>query len=71
MIPVGNAKHEKSNFLYCRAVFLLFPAGCQLGVNDLHGFFLSAPRMIYVIMMAILSLLVVIFVPEEGRSRGK
>lgn len=51
-------------------IFCFLPAA-SWGVNDLHGFFLSAPRMIYVIMMAILSLLVVIFVPEEGRSRGK
>lgn len=41
------------------------------GFNDFNGFIHNKARLSYIIMMAILSLLVVIFVPEEGRSRGK
>ena len=41
------------------------------GLNDFNGFVHNKARLSYIIMMAILSLLVVIFVPEEGRSRGK
>jgi protein-S-isoprenylcysteine O-methyltransferase Ste14 len=41
------------------------------GLNDINGFIHNPFRLTYIIMMAVLSVLVVIFVPEEGRSRGE
>lgn len=41
------------------------------GLNDLSGFFSLPARLYFVVMMAILSVLVVLFVPEEGRGQGK
>ncbi len=41
------------------------------GLNDIHGFIQNPYRLAYVIMMVIFSALVVIFVPDEGRSQGE
>jgi protein-S-isoprenylcysteine O-methyltransferase Ste14 len=41
------------------------------GLNDIKGFIHNPFRLTYVIMMAVLSVLVVIFVPNEGRSQGE
>jgi protein-S-isoprenylcysteine O-methyltransferase Ste14 len=41
------------------------------GLNDIHGFIQNPYRLAYVIMMAILAVFVVLFVPNEGRSRGE
>lgn len=41
------------------------------GVKDLHGYFLSPARITFLCMMIISTLLVIIFVPDEGRSRGE
>ena len=40
------------------------------GLGDTRDFFQNAVRLSYVLMMLILTLLVVLFVPEEGRGRG-
>jgi protein-S-isoprenylcysteine O-methyltransferase Ste14 len=41
------------------------------GLNDFKGYFNNPARLGYVIIMIVMMILVVIFVPEEGRSRGK
>lgn len=41
------------------------------GIKDITGFVQNPARLIYVIMMAVLTLLVVLIVPEEGRSHGE
>jgi protein-S-isoprenylcysteine O-methyltransferase Ste14 len=59
-------------FLFLMGTFIFsgFPL-LAWGVRDIHGFLQNGARTCYMIMMAVLTLLVVIFVPEQGRSRGK
>ena len=41
------------------------------GLNDIAGFIHNPFRLAFIIMMAILSVFVIIFVPDEGRSHGE
>jgi protein-S-isoprenylcysteine O-methyltransferase Ste14 len=41
------------------------------GLNDISGFIHNPYRLAFVILMAVFSVFVVIFVPNEGRSRGE
>jgi hypothetical protein len=41
------------------------------GLNDISGFIHNPCRLAYILMMAVLSVFVVIFVLNEGRSRGE
>jgi protein-S-isoprenylcysteine O-methyltransferase Ste14 len=58
------------SFIFGIFVFSFLPI-TGWGLNDASGFFSNPFRLSYIAMMALLSLLVVIFVPEEGRSRGR
>ena len=53
---------------------MLIFSGVPWGIwsfTDVAGYFGNPARLAYTIMMAVLSILVVIFVPDEGRSQGK
>lgn len=41
------------------------------GLNDLNGFIQNPYRLAYILMMVILSILVVVFVPNQGQSYGE
>ena len=41
------------------------------GINDINGFMQNPFRASYIIIMAVLVILVVIFVPNEGRGYGE
>lgn len=51
-------------------IFSLLPL-IGWGLNDISGFIHNPYRLAYIIMMAALSLFVVVFVPNEGRSQGE
>jgi protein-S-isoprenylcysteine O-methyltransferase Ste14 len=59
-----------TSFLVGVIIFSFLPL-IGWGLNDISGFIQNPFRLAYIIMMAILSVFVVIFVPNEGRSRGE
>ena len=57
------------SFLVGLILFVLIPI-LGWGISDIDGFIMNPFRLAFVIMMAIFSILVVIFVPNEGRGYG-
>lgn len=58
-----------SSFIIGLVIFIGLPL-LAWGLNDITGFINSQARFSYIIMMTILMLLVVLFVPNEGRGSG-
>jgi protein-S-isoprenylcysteine O-methyltransferase Ste14 len=58
------------SFLFGLIIFSGLPL-IGWGLNDIPGFMQNPYRLAFIMMMAILSVFVVIFVPNEGRSQGE
>ncbi|PKP00941.1 MAG: hypothetical protein CVU14_06295 [Bacteroidetes bacterium HGW-Bacteroidetes-9] len=58
------------SFLAGIIIFSILPL-LGWGIGNLSDFFSSQARTTFIVMMAGLSLLVVVFVPDEGRAHGK